>query len=104
MIQLKSPRTKAYHSQFCWEFEDIGRFLVFMLGNSPQQKHQKQNWEIPSKKQMYQTWVDTSNIILFNQIDIFQALNVVYAYQTSALCYLSTYLSHLRQNSGFMSI
>ncbi|CAL6015827.1 Hypothetical_protein [Hexamita inflata] len=59
-----------------WRYWEISGFVP---GNNQQQNIQNTNWEIPSKKQTYQT----------DEIDILQALNVVHTCQTSTLCYLS---------------
>ncbi|CAL6083358.1 Hypothetical_protein [Hexamita inflata] len=65
-------------SQFCWEKVQVllgvwryWEISGFCAGKQPaiisNKNIKNKNWEIPSKKQTYQTWVDTSNIILFQR-------------------------------------
>ncbi|CAL6017690.1 Hypothetical_protein [Hexamita inflata] len=90
---LTFPSFAGRKYRFCWEFGDIGRFLVFVLGNNQQQSAIKtlkiKTGRFPARNRRIRPGLTHQISFLFNKIDIFQALYVVYAYQTSTLCYLS---------------
>ncbi|CAL5987982.1 Hypothetical_protein [Hexamita inflata] len=71
-------RLRLNISQFCWEKVQVllgvqryWEISGFCAGKQPaiisNKNIKNKNWEIPSKKQTYQIWVDTSNIILIQR-------------------------------------
>ncbi|CAL6037282.1 Hypothetical_protein [Hexamita inflata] len=62
---LTFPSFAGRKYRFCWELLGDFWFLCWVITSNKNIKNK--NWEIPSKKQTYQTWVDTSNIILFQR-------------------------------------